>query len=176
VIGNGAFPVKVIRTLDASKLKEGDAIEVETLGFQTPRRNVGSEKIEGHRLRGKGNGEVERQSQSELVIRFAKINFGDKAVLIQGIVQAVFPRPDDEDPRVFGIPPSGGTTGATNEIKTGSNLASTSHAQVVMTTQSTGVQGVPNLELGQGGWLSSKGKNVNLGVDIRMIIEAAFLQ
>ena len=36
-IGHGAFPVRVIKTLDSSKLKEGDAVEVETAGsFKLP--------------------------------------------------------------------------------------------------------------------------------------------
>jgi hypothetical protein len=167
----------VIRTLDTSKLKQGDAIEAETLGaFKlhdgtlVPKKS----KVIGYvtKATARSNGD----SQSELAIRFAKINWGDKTVAVQGIVQAVFPRLEDEDPRVLGIPPSGGATGATNEIKTGSNLDSTSHAQVVITPQATGVHGVPNLELGQDGSLSSKGKNVKLGVDIRMIIWATFLQ
>ena len=35
--GHGAFPVKVTKTLDSSKLKEGDAVEVETAGsFKLP--------------------------------------------------------------------------------------------------------------------------------------------
>ena len=36
-VGHGAFPVKVTKTLDSSKLKEGDQIEVETSGsFKLP--------------------------------------------------------------------------------------------------------------------------------------------
>src|ERR1700690_1581402 len=31
-VGHGAFPVRVTKTLDSSKLKEGDAVEVETAG------------------------------------------------------------------------------------------------------------------------------------------------
>ena len=36
-IGHGAFPVKVAKTLDSSKLKNGDAVQVETAGsFKLP--------------------------------------------------------------------------------------------------------------------------------------------
>src|SRR5258708_16419695 len=36
-VGHGAFPVKVNKTLDSSKLKEGDGIEFETAGsFKLP--------------------------------------------------------------------------------------------------------------------------------------------
>ena len=36
-IGHGAFPVKVTKTLDSSKLKDGDTVEVETAGsFKLP--------------------------------------------------------------------------------------------------------------------------------------------
>src|ERR1700760_3258426 len=32
VVGHGSFPVKVVKTLDSSKLKEGDSVEVATAG------------------------------------------------------------------------------------------------------------------------------------------------
>jgi hypothetical protein len=177
LIGHGAFAVRIICTLDSSKLKEGDVIEVEILsafklrdGRLVPKKSRVTGYITKSTARSKG------ATESELSTTFAKIDLGDKPLQVRGIVQAVFPPPDEEDPSVFGIPPSGGITGMQNDIKTGSNLDSEKRGRLVMTTESVGVEGMHNLELGQDGSLKSKGKSVKLGVNVRMIVRAAFLE
>ena len=96
-IGHGAFPVKVVKTLDSSKLKEGDNVEVETAGaFKLPDGTLvpkGS-KLTGHvtssKARSKGD------SDSQLTVSFDKLNITNgKQLSVKGIVQAVFPPPDE---------------------------------------------------------------------------------
>ena len=50
--GHGAFPVKVMKTLDSSKLKEGDTVRGrDSRRLQTGRWHAGAEGIEVHRSR-----------------------------------------------------------------------------------------------------------------------------
>ena len=75
-MGHGAFPVKVVKTLDSSKLKEGDTVEVETAGaFKLPDGTLvpkGS-KLTGHvtssKARSKGD------SDSQLTVSFRQIEY-----------------------------------------------------------------------------------------------------
>ena len=89
---------------------------------------------------------------------------------------AVFPPLDQEDQRVLGIPPSGGATGFSSDVRAGSKLESDQNGEVVMTTESVGVVGTHNLELEHDGSLKSKGKSVKWGANVRMIVRAAFLE
>jgi hypothetical protein len=179
-VGHGAFPVKIIKTLDSSKLKEGDTVEVETAGtFKLPDGTLVSKgsKLTGHvtaaKARSKGDPE------SELTITFDKLNIANRKQLsIKGMVQAVFPPPDQADP---GIPAStmarGGdlhTSIPTPEyqppdMKTGSNTSTSSKQNSNMTPASVGVQGMHGLEL-KDGVITSTGKNVKLGDGVRMIV------
>ncbi|HEY1678264.1 MAG TPA: hypothetical protein VGG04_11185 [Candidatus Sulfotelmatobacter sp.] len=188
-VGHGAFPVKISKTLDSSKLKEGDAVEVETAGsFKLPDGTLvpkGS-KLEGHvtaaKARSKGD------SNSELTLAFEKLNIvNGKQLSIKGSVQAVFPPAEEpEGPNMAtagtsqggsaggggspgSAPMNPGGIGLTN-TKNGSNMQSSS-AQPVMDPKSVGVQGMHDLDLNDG-VLMSKGKNVKLGVDVRMIVRA----
>ena len=92
--------MKVTKTLDSSKLKEGDAVEVETAGsFKLPDGTLvpkGS-KLTGHvtaaKARSKGD------SDSELTVTFDKLNItSGKQLSIKGAVQAVFPPAEEADP------------------------------------------------------------------------------
>jgi hypothetical protein len=188
-VGHGAFPVKITKTLDSSKLKDGDAIEVETAGsFKLPDGTLvpkGS-KMSGHVAAAKARSKGDPQSQ--LSLAFDKLNItGGAQLTLKGSVQAVFPAPDEVDP---GIPPSSGHQGAggaskpgsfsppdytpTSDMKTGSNADSSSHGTQAADPKSVGVHGVDNLEL-QDGILSSKGKNVKLGSGVRLIVHVDIL-
>src|SRR2546423_9219951 len=74
VVGHGAFPVKVTKTLDSSKLKEGDAVEVETAGtFKLPDGTLvpkGS-KLKGHVTASKARSNGDPDSQ--LAVSFDKL-------------------------------------------------------------------------------------------------------
>ena len=181
---HGAFPVKVLKTLDSSKLKDGDPVEVETAGkFKLKdgtlvRRGT---KVTGRvtvaRARSKGD------PDSQLTLVFDRLNVSkEKELSMTGIVQAVFPG-DDTDPNMTagaygaaGGAVSGASVGTVTDAQIGSNLEhSEARGQPVMTTDSAGVQGVDGLELNRG-VLSSKGKNVKLGPGMRIMVRAAIME
>jgi hypothetical protein len=184
-VGHGSFPVKVVKTLDSSKLKSGDTVEVETAGsFKLPDGTLvpkGS-KLTGHvtlaKARAKGD------SDSQLAVTFDKLDIvNGKELTIKGTVQAVAPPPDQADP---GMPAStmargggsNGLGGATPlptpeyqppDVKTSSSGSSNSQSQTNVGPTSVGVQGMHGIELSDG-VLSSKGKNVKLGDGVRLVV------
>lgn len=176
-IGHGAFPVKVTRTLDSSKLKEGDAIEVETAGsFKLPDGTLvpkGS-KLAGHVMAAKARSKGD--SESELTVVFDKLNVvNGKQLSVKGAVQGVFPPADQVDP---GLPGTSSHQGGglpmpdykpTTDIKTGVNTQSNSGVPASTDPKAVGVHGFDNLEL-KDGVLTSNGKNVKLGTGVRMIV------
>jgi hypothetical protein len=189
-VGHGAFPVKVTKTLDSSKLKEGDTVQVETAGgFKLPDGTLvpkGS-KLTGHvtaaKARSKGD------PDSRLTVAFDRLSIANgKELAIKGTVQAVFPPADEVDPGVPGSSTThgGGGAGLTagsvpppdyrpmTEVKTGANTASNPGAPSV-DPKSAGVQGIDNLQL-DNGVLTSKGKNVKLGSGDRMIVHVDIFQ
>jgi hypothetical protein len=184
VIGHGAFPVKITKTLDSSKLREGDAVEVETAGsFKLPDGTLvpkGS-KLEGQvtaaKARSKGD------SDSQLNVFFSKLDIvNGKQIPIKGMVQAVFPSAEEVEPQMAGkATGSGGggyggsaNMGTVTNDKSGSNLESSSNAEPAMNSKSVGVQGIHNLDL-DSGVLTSKGKNVKLSSGVRMIVHVDIL-
>jgi hypothetical protein len=181
-VGHGSFPVKVVKTLDSSKLKEGDAIEVETAGsfkladgMLVPKGS----KLMGHvtaaKARSKGD------SDSQLTLAFDKLNvINGKQLSIKGAVQAVFPPYEEAEPQMAGKASgaagggyTGSTVGTVTNDKSGSNMENPS-SQANLNPQSTGVQGMHDLQL-ESGVLSSKGKNVKLGNGVRMIVKVDIL-
>ena len=183
VTGHGAFPVKVTKTLDSSKLKDGDSVEVETAGgFKLPDGTLipkGS-KLAGHvtgaKARSKGD------AQSELAISFEKLNLPNgKQLSVKGVVQAAFPPAEEIDPGVVNGPVTmahGATPGyvPTGDIKSGSNMEASGKPQATMDPKSVGVQGIHELELRDGGVLTSKGKQVKLNSGVRMIVHVDILE
>lgn len=185
-LGHGSFPVKITKTLDSSKVKDGDAIEVETAGsFKLPNGTLvpkGS-KMAGHIVSAKARSKGDPESQ--LTIAFDKLTVaGGEQLPVKGTVQAVFPPPAEQDPGLPVTSSHQGGNGAgltagsvptpeykpTTDIKTGVE-GSSSHGEPAMNSQSVGVQGIGNLEL-KDGVLTSKGKNVKLGSGVRMIVKA----
>ena len=182
-IGHGAFPVKVTKTLDSSKLKEGDAVEVETSGsFKLPDGALvpkGS-KLIGHVTSAKARSKGDPDSQ--LTVAFEKLNVANgKQLSVKGAVQAVFPPADEVDPGVASSSSHQGGPGSvpapdykpTTDIKVGVNTES---SQSTSTTdpKAIGVHGLDNLQLNDG-VLTSKGKNVKLGNGVRMIVHVDIL-
>jgi hypothetical protein len=179
-VGHGAFPVKVTKTLDSSKLKEGDAVEVETAGsFKLP---DGTLVPKGSKLTGQVTAAKARSKgdpDSQLTVAFDKLNIASgKSLSIKGMVQAVFPPADEPaGPNMSTMGTSQGGSGAgggsagvgITNAKTGSNTQSSSMPEPVADPKSVGVQGIDNLQLSDG-VLTSKGKNVKLGNGVRMIV------
>jgi len=181
-VGHGAFPVKTTKTLDSSKLKQGDVIEVETSGsFKLPDGTVvpkGS-KLEGRVVSSKARSKGD--PDSELTLAFDRLNIqGGKQLALKGAVQAVYPPADEPmGPNMSTAGTSAGGSGAgasptaagvdLTNTKNGSNMESSSTAQSVIDVKATGVQGIDNLQL-DNGVLTSKGKNVKLSGGVRMIV------
>jgi hypothetical protein len=184
-IGHGAFPAKVTKTLDSSKLKQDDPFEIETTGsFKLPDGTLvpkGS-KLMGHvtAAKSRSNGDPD----SKLTLAFDKLSIlGGRQFALKGAVQAVFPPAQEVDPGVpgsslhqgaGGVGPGAGHFAAPDykpsDIKTGSSTE-TNSAETVADPKSVGVHGIDNLQL-EDGIIFSKGKNVKLSGGTRMIVRA----
>lgn len=188
---HGPLPVKVTKTLDSSKLKEGDAFEVETAGsVKLPDGTLvpkGS-KIAGHVVAAKARSKGD--PDSELTLSFDKLDIsGGKELSLKGAVQAVYPpaeEPAGPNMATMGTSQGGSAHGSTvggggvssggvgiTNANNGSSMES-SGGQYAMDMKFTGVQGVRDLTL-DNGTLKSKGKNVKLGGGVRMIVRADIL-
>src|ERR1700686_3397478 len=92
-IAHGSFPVKVIKPLDSSKLKQDDTIEVETAG--SFKLSDGTLVTKGSRMTGRvvsAKARSKGDPDSELTLAFNKLNIqGGKVLALQGTVQAVYP-------------------------------------------------------------------------------------
>ena len=184
VVGHGSFPVKVVKTLDSSKLKEGDTVEVATAGaFKladgrlVPKGTKLTGVVTAAKARSKGD------SDSELTLTFDNINIPDgKQIPVKGTVQAVFPAEEQAEPIMAGKATAGaggsslggGDVGTVTDARTGSNMNSSARAEPAMNPKSAGVEGIDGLEL-KDGVLTSKGKNVKLGDGVRMIVRVEIL-
>jgi hypothetical protein len=185
VVGHGAFPVNTSKTLNSSKLKENDTIEVETSsGFKLPDGTLvpkGS-KLEGRVVSSKARSKGD--PDSELTLAFDKLDIqGGKQLALKGAVQAIYPPADEpQGPNMANAGTSQGGSGGgaspagvgLTNAKNGSNMQSSSNGQAVMDMKATGVQGLDNLQL-DNGVLTSKGKNVKLGGGVRMIVHVDIL-
>jgi hypothetical protein len=183
-LGHGAFPVKLTKSLDSSKLKEGDAVEAETAAsFKLPDGTLvpkGS-KLTGHitasKARARGDG------QSQLTMTFESLFVANgKGLSVKGTVQAVFPPVEEAAPLMAGKASgaagggySGPTVGTVTDPKSGSNMASDSKPEPAVDPKSTGVHGIHDLELGQDGAFFSGGKHVKLDTGVRMIVRVDIL-
>ncbi len=171
----GSFPAVVTKTLDSSKLKAGDAVEVKTAGSfklydgtMVPKHS----KLIGQVTLAKAVSNSDPESQLALVFEKLEIKDG-KQLAIKGIVQAVFPPMDELDPRYTNGPMAKESgIGLSGDVRSGSNLDAAGHAQQLASPSAEGVQGIKNLELDKMGMLTSKGKSVKLGIDVRLIVKA----
>jgi len=177
-IGHGAFPVKVTKTLDSSKLRDGDPIEVETAGsFKLADGTLvpkGS-KLEGAVVSSKSRSRGD--ADSELTLSFERLHITNgKQLSLKGTVQAVFPPAEEPmGPNMATAGTSAGGSGAgagsggVGLTNNGTDRQSSTSTQAVMNVNATGVQGVHDLEL-EHGVLRSNGKQVKLGSGLRMVV------
>ena len=183
VVGHGSFPVNIIKTLDSSKFKSGDSIELVTAG--SFKLADGTLVPKGSKLTGKvvtATARSKGDAESELNLSFDNLAVANgKHLTVKGIVQAVFPPSDEPDPGVAraestaaggGI--AGATVGITPNVKAGSEAESNGHASLIVDPKAVGVQGIRDLDLDKG-VLRSKGKQVKLGNGVRMIVHVDIL-
>ncbi len=189
------IPVELTRSLDSRKLKTGDTVEARTVGeLRTGDGTViprGS-KIQGHvtqaTARAKGD------AQSTLGIQFDKIvlkngnQFPARAVIQAVAAPVITPAPmpaGESAPTPLGGSPgpmSGGTSPMGRSTPS-SNLPNSPYpgtqgpaqprypqSTAPLTPQSTGVVGLPDLELGQNSVLTSKAKNVRLDSGTQLLL------
>jgi len=177
-VGHGAFPVKVTKTLDSSKLKAGDSIEVETGG--SFKLADGTLVPKGSKLEGKVVSSKSRSrgdADSELTLSFDQLRIANgKQLSLKGTVQAVFPPAEEPmGPNMATAGTSAGGSGAgagsggVGLTNNGTDRQSSTSTQAVMNVNATGVQGVHDLEL-EHGVLRSNGKQVKLGSGLRMVV------
>jgi len=187
-VGHGAFPVKLTKALDSSKLKDGDAVEAQTVGsFKLPDGTLvpkGS-RLTGHVIAAKAKSKGD--SESQLTIAFETLNpVNGKPLAVKGTVQAVFPPAEEQAPNMAGKASGAagggysagaagggygaGTTGTVTDAKAGSDMSANPHAEPATDPKSVGVQGIRDLELGSDGKLFSGGKHVKLDNGVRLIV------
>jgi hypothetical protein len=184
-IAHGAFPTKVTKTLDSSKLKQDDSIEVETAGsFKLP---DGTLVPKGSKMMGRvvtAKARTKGDPDSELTLVFNKLSIqGGKVLALKGMVQAVYPPAQEpEGPNMATMGTSAGgamkgaggdATGLTN-TRTGMDTQAPSTAQLVVDPKAIGVQGMHDLSLDKG-VLTSKGKDVKLGIGVRLVVRVDIL-
>ncbi len=173
----GSFPVKLEKSLDSKKLKEGDTVVCQTVtaiharsGFMIP----SGAKIIGHvtqaQARSKGN------PDSTLAIEFDKIEYAKgEEIPMKGILQAVGPSLGGETLDTSASPPQLSTKGSQ-----GSSPPPTSSMQIsgpnsgtpILRPDSNGVLGVKNLQMDANGVLTSPGKEVKLDGGMQLMIRA----
>lgn len=181
VIGHGSIPVEITKSLDSSKLAQGESIEARTSGdfvlpggTRVPRGSKVTAHVAEAKARSKGD------SQSDLTIVFDKIMLPNQTEQpVKGSIQAVAPKPDDGsgpvDPMVS--KQAGTQTGGPPSTTSGSNTQPLGTGAVeILNPQSSGVKGIHNLELSSEGVLTSKGKSVKLDSGDRMIVHIDLLK
>ncbi len=180
---HGTFPVRLVRSLDSRKLKEGDTVLCVTSavlhagsGLMVP---AGS-KVVGHvtQAQARSNGNPD----SRLAIAFDKIEYTKgEEISIKGTVQAIAPSLGNSEPNT-GPAESGSLGGAAraNNSSPGTTPPPTSSVQLsgpgkgtpVLSAASQGVIGVKNLQLDANGVLTSTGKEVKLDSGMQLLIRA----
>jgi hypothetical protein len=178
----GAFPTTLMKSIDSKKLKDGDVIVCQTLG---PLRSSGGlmipseAKVIGHVTEAKARSKGD--SESSLAIVFDKIEVTKgKELPMKGVLQAVAPGLGSREPNTgtgdtssnmgkagsgANMPPPAATVGTT-----ANNSPKISHP--VLNSQSQGVLGFKNLQMGDNAVLSSDGKEVKLDAGTQMLIRA----
>jgi hypothetical protein len=173
----GSFPVRLEKSLDSKKLKEGDTVVFQTIAALHSRSGLmipSGSKVIGHvtqaQARSKGN------SDSMLGIAFDKIEYGKgEDIPMKGTLQAVGPSLGGQGPYMGAEQPQ--LSGKNNA---GSSAPPTSSMQIsgpnsgtpVLGPQSQGVLGVKNLQMDANGVLTSPAKEVKLDSGMQLLIKA----
>jgi hypothetical protein len=184
----GAFPTVLVKPLDSKKLKAGDAVVCQTTaalharsGMIIPSKSRVIGQVTEAKARSKGD------SESSLTIVFDKIQMPNgKDVAFKGVLQALAPSlggnsgpdtgaaapgtiPNGRGADMSTMPPPSngpalGNTGLHPQDGTGTHP--------LITSQSMGVLGMPNLEMGKDSVIMSSGKEVKLDSGTQMLIRA----
>ncbi len=172
-----SVPVKLEKSIDSKKLKEGDTVVCQTVAAMHSRSGLmipSGAKVIGHvtqaQARSKGN------SSSTLAIEFDKIEYSKgEEIPIKATLQAVGPSLGGETLDTSASPPQLSTKGGN-----GSSPPPSSSMQVsgphsgtpILNPTSQGVLGVKNLQMDANGVLTSPGKEVKLDSGMQLLLRA----
>jgi hypothetical protein len=180
----GSFPVKLEKSIDSKKLKEGDTVVCQTVTAVHSRSGLmipSGAKVIGHvtqaQARSKGD------SDSTLAITFDKIEYAKgEEIPMKGTLQAVGPSLGGQALDTSASPPQLSTAshGATGGSSGGSSPPPTSSMQIsgpssgtpILRPTSQGVLGVKNLQMDTNGVLTSPAKEVKLDSGMQLMIKA----
>jgi hypothetical protein len=173
----GSFPVKLEKSIDSKKLKEGDTVVCQTVTAVHSRSGLmipSGAKVIGHvtqaQARSKGD------SDSTLAITFDKIEYAKgEEIPMKGTLQAVGPSLGGSSLDTSASPPQLSTKGGN-----GSSPPPTSSMQIsgpasgtpILRPTSQGVLGVKNLQMDANGVLTSPAKEVKLDSGMQLMIKA----
>jgi hypothetical protein len=178
-IAHGSFPIKTVRTLDSSKLRQDDTVQFETAGaFKLP---DGTLVPKGSVLIGRvitAKARANGESESQLKLAFNRLVLaGGKEFSVKGSLQAVYPPLKEKDPGVPNAPtvPHGEAqvmdpVYRPMETKQGADMTNDERPQLVVNLKSTGVYGVPDLQL-ENGALISKRRCVKIDNGARLVVQ-----
>jgi hypothetical protein len=191
----GSFPVRLERTLESSKLKEGDTVVCKTVTAVHARSGLmipSGAKVIGHvtQAQARLNGDAE----SRLAIEFDKIEYAKgEEIPMKGNFQAIGPSLGERQldtaagQHELGVASRGGiasganlsvnqsppANGGSNSLSTGSMQTSgPSSGTPILQPDSKGVLGVKNLQMSSNGALTSAGKEVKLDSGMQILIHA----
>ena len=173
----GSFPVKLDKSIDSKKLKEGDTVVCETVSPLHSRSGLmipSGAKVIGHvtqaQARSKGN------ADSTLAIAFDKIEYAKgEEIPMKGTLQAVAPSLGGPYLDTSAGQPqlaSRGTNGSSAPPTGSMQIGGPSGGIPILQPTSQGVLGVKNLQMDANGVLSSPGKEVKLENGTQFMIRA----
>lgn len=179
----GSFPVQLQKTLDSSKLKEGDTVVCKTVTAVRARSGLmipSGAKVIGHvtqaQARSKGDAE------SKLAIEFDKIEYAEgEEVPMKGSLQAVAPALDrgarldtSAGPPQLAVSTAGrgNSNGSSPPPISSIQIGGPSSGTPILRPDSQGVLGVKNLQMSSNGELTSEGKQVKLDSGMQVLIHA----
>ena len=192
----GSFPVRLEKTLDSSKLKAGDTVICRTVTPVHSRSGLtipSGSRVIGHvtEAKARANGDAD----SMLTIEFDKLEYAKgEEVPMKGTFQAIAPSLGDHGPDMaagpheLAVSSRGGASGlgSPGAVDTpppahgGSNALSSGSMQTggpesgtpILQSDSKGVLGLKNLQMGADGALTSTGKEVKLDSGLQVLIHA----
>ncbi len=169
----GFFPVTLTKPLDSKKLKNGDTVVCEiagTLHLHGMLISSGS-KVIGHvtqaQARSKGD------SQSSLAMVFDKLEIAKgQEIPLNGTLQAIAPSLGNSGPVSFALGTSGnsGAGGAAPPNAAPQDFPAGNSAHPLLNSESKGVLGFHNLQMGDDSVITSPGKEVKLDAGTQMMI------
>lgn len=171
---HGVFAVTLAKPLDSKKLKEGDPVVGQLAGTLRLASGVlisSGSGVLGHVTQAQARSKGESQSSLGLVFDKIEVSKGNE-IPINGVLQAIAPSPSKEAPTNFAIGTSGnsGAGGAAPPVATPQNLPPSRNAHPVLNSQSKGVLGFHDLEMGENSVLTSNGKEIKLDSGTQMMV------